>query len=205
MGVRFDKQLWFNLKESKRDYLSIYFRLVIELLNSVPSGPSMTLLQLSMGIWASWDMKFKGSPHGPPISPPISALGGVSALCSGGWYAGQITVPSIPSPAPWVPPAPCCSIGRLQAQPLVLQPSQPSPAQASPTSPGQHRLLLFTQWSSATAQPRPTTAQPPPISWSRAARTVTPSRDQWHVSRVTTPATCTSITSSSSSREQSAE
>ena len=108
--------------------------------------------------------------------------------CSGGWYAGQITVPSIPSPAPWVPPAPCCSIGRLQAQPLVLQPSQPSPAQPSP---GQHRLLLFTQWSSATAQPRPTTAQPPPISWSRAARTVTPSRDQCHVSRVTTtPATC---------------
>ena len=72
---------------------------------------------------------------------------------------------------------------------------QPSPAQPSQPSPGQHRLLLFTQWSSATAQPRPTTAQPPPISWSRAARTVTPSRDQCHVSRVTTsPATCTTIT-----------
>ena len=46
----FDKQLWFNLKESKRDYLSSYFRLVIGLLNSVPPGPSITILYGYMGI-----------------------------------------------------------------------------------------------------------------------------------------------------------
>ena len=143
MGVRFDKQLWFNLKESKREYLSIYFRMMIGLLCIFPSSPSMTLLQFSM--------KFKGSPHSwaPHFSAPL-CTGAGCLHCSGGWYAGQITVPSIPSPAPWVPPAPCCSIGRLQAQPLVLQPSQPSPAQSSPASPAQP----------SPAQPRPAPVAP---------------------------------------------